>query len=523
MADTGNSSRSLSGKLFSLLLVAVVLCLGFLRFVNLDADPPRGLTRSGVLYTDEGWYARNAVSHYLGGPWIVEGDFNPIVNMPIQQFVHSGVFKLLGMSLWTSRVSGAAAFILTLFVLYLTLVGVVRKRIALAVMLLLASNYLLFAFSRIAIAENLMMLFVTSSLYFSTPSSRRGGPVAGAALAGWFFSLAVLTKLVAVFFLPVLLMLLWCPAGCITLRHHDGFARRLAACLGVVAVVFGIYFVLLVRGHMEDFRFFNQLNIAHRVKPVTLGSFLRKAFFVLKGSSLRQGGLAPIVYGGGMMGCLYVLLSRRLRREPLMTAMVVWAASYLLLAAVNGYAPPRYYVPVMIPFTVVLVSIAFWLPGTIQPRMPAFAAAVVALLVLGATVVLNTIEVAGYMRSPEYSFRDMSRDIGSRLRADEGAYAGAKAGPALLGHFANSIGLEAGLRSYNDSYKTAPIGTIVDRYDPRYYVCYGPADSIPSSDDSYESAVYLRLHYRLIFMAKYDVLGNYYKGKPVYLYRLAAK
>ncbi len=498
-------------------LILGILCslvLILLRFGHLGADPPGDLTRSGVFYTDEGWYSRNAVSHYLGGPWIVEDDFNPIVNMPGLQFINYLSFRFLGMGLASARFPGALAFALMLMLLFMALKPVLKNVAAAAAVLILAADYMLFVFARVAIAENIMMFFITACLLFSlrSPCVR---PVFNSASAGLCLGLAVLTKLIAVFFLPVMVFLLWGAAFSGGMQSREDPVKRTGTALGAALLVLGLYFVLMVRPHMEDFTYFNTLNIAGRLKNTHGDGILKKAFYVLKGSSLRQNPAGMAFYVGGMIALLYSMMFRRCRRNTLMAAMALWTACYLSITAVNGYAPPRYYIPVMIPLAVALINVVFVIPRSAHFRKYTLIAAAAFAVLMGSIFSLNVRSIIQYISSPGYTFRDMSKSVGSIMRAGE-----ENNGPVLLGHFANSIALEAGVRSINDTFKTADIGQVLDRYRPRYYVCYGPVDQMNRRNESRGSAFYIMHRYTLQFLASYDVLDNYYKGKPIYLYRL---
>jgi hypothetical protein len=513
MIESAHDKRPLGVTLLLVAAVAGIVGLSALRFIHLGADPPGGVTRSGVFYTDEGWYSRNAVSRHLGGPWIVEGDFNPVVNMPVLQAVNYAMFESFGMGLAQARVAGTIAFVGTLVLLFLALRRRIRREPLLVVLLLLSCNFLLFTFSRTAIAENMLMLFVVASMYFAI-RSQWSRPVMNASLSALCFSLAVLTKLIGAFFLPVMVFFLW------GFRDEEGsmsaasFFKKLAAAAAVLVIVFGGYYLLVISPHRGDFMYFNALNIARRIKPFGDESAAIKAIYVVKGSSLRAAGLSFIVFVSGMMSVLLVLFSQRLKRDPLMIAMLLWIFFYLGIIAINGYAPPRYYIPLMIPLTVLMVHLAFWLPGAVGGRIISPALAALGIVLIGASLATNTLHIARYMRKPVYTFRNMSRRIGEVVRLP------GETEPSLLGHFANSISLEADIPSYNDSFRTWSIERLLARYNPRYYVCYGPVEKINPLDEYYEASQYLLNHYILVLLARFDALNNYYRGVPVYLYRI---
>jgi hypothetical protein len=197
-----------------------------------------------------------------------------------------------------------------------------------------------------------------------------------------------------------------------------------------------------------------------------------------------------------------------------MMTMVLWIFFYILIAAVNGYAPPRYYMPVIIPCIVLLAGITFWVPGAIEGKVLGPGIAAVGIVLMGASLFLNTQKIVRYVRAPEYTYKSMCKHIGARVRYDTGGKA------AIIGHFANSISIEAGIPSYNDAFKTWPIDSLMAHYQPSYYVCYGPIEKTNPLDETYKSAVYISKHFHLVEIAQYDVLGNYYRKRPIHLYRI---
>jgi len=90
--------------LLSLLLLIIYLFV-LLRFINLDADFPQGITTSAALYTDEGWYSNAAIYYIVTGNWYNPGDPNLIVNQPVGQIIQAVMFSSLGMSLSTARLT----------------------------------------------------------------------------------------------------------------------------------------------------------------------------------------------------------------------------------------------------------------------------------------------------------------------------------------------------------------------------------------------------------------------------------
>ena len=128
-------------------LLILALLLG--RFIQLNADFPMGITKSAVLYTDEGWYTAGAVRHFLTGHWHVKEDVNMAVMMPFGFILHRITFSVLGLSTSTARIT-----IILSFLILVILSGLLVRRnfgdyAGLITALLLASNYIGFAYSRL--------------------------------------------------------------------------------------------------------------------------------------------------------------------------------------------------------------------------------------------------------------------------------------------------------------------------------------------------------------------------------------
>src|SRR5262245_20186770 len=139
----------MSTYLTRVVLLLVAISLG-VRFVDRSADFPPDRNWSRDIFTDEGWYNRAAAAHIRTAPWYVPGDMNTSINHPISPLIQRGVFAVFGMSLSTARLTICAAFTLTV-----VLVFVIARRFgdtlaAALAALLLAVNFFVFAYSRVA-------------------------------------------------------------------------------------------------------------------------------------------------------------------------------------------------------------------------------------------------------------------------------------------------------------------------------------------------------------------------------------
>ncbi len=69
---------------FYWLWLAAIAAVFALHAVHLRADfPNHSPWMDYSKYTDEGWYGKAAIEHYVLGSWYVHGDFNPSVALPV--------------------------------------------------------------------------------------------------------------------------------------------------------------------------------------------------------------------------------------------------------------------------------------------------------------------------------------------------------------------------------------------------------------------------------------------------------
>ena len=145
------------------------------RFYKLDADPDTTLSLSRVFYTDEGLNSCNAVSKYLTGSWICDSH-NHILLMPVMSLIHNVTFRSLGLSLISARIPVvlfSLVIILIIFAFVFARITSYGKNthnntgtgiVALS-LLLIATNYYYFNYSRLALLDIPMLAFGIISYY----------------------------------------------------------------------------------------------------------------------------------------------------------------------------------------------------------------------------------------------------------------------------------------------------------------------------------------------------------------------
>jgi len=483
-----------SYRLIQVLVFAIIMAVVAVRFVHLEADFPHQLTWSGILYTDEGWYSSGAIAYEISGNWHTEGDFNPMVNMPIFHVIQAVIFRVLGMTLGSARFTVVLFSFLMILSLYLLLKAEADVLTARIGALLLAINFTVFAYSRLAVLEIPMVSFVALALMLaaSLPKINR---LVVASLAALVFCLAVLTKPTAIAALPALIYVVWT-------KNADNKQWQFSVSTVIIVVVTFLagYYVIARHLYPADFNYFNSLNVTSRItlQPMALIRNLRNALF----SGVVIG---PLLYPLTVLITPVLLVSsRRFRHNPLVAVSLLWLVPYVLLLVISGYMPPRYFVPLSVP-VVILFSVMFTMAYRAQHFSPRTAAAVIGLVVV---LLVHGVQIVQVVRVPQYSFRTMALDIRQLIESHS------VVNPILMGDVAPSISLIAGTFPINDNKGTRDLNWKMSKYKPSYYVSLGINEPVMSL---------IRERYSLEEISTYDVLENYYGGKRVHFYRISRR
>lgn len=466
------------------------IVLSGVRFLWIEADFPAGLNWSGDLYTDEGWYLSGAISHAATGNWLVRGDFNPIVNMPMQQVLQALVFEVAGISLASARCTVAAWSIWVILGTYLLVRRYAGSLPGGLAALILSSNFTFFAYSRLALNEIPVMGWALLTVLALTgrPSRR------SASIAAVLYAAAILTKPTALFALPVVLFMIWHRA-----RNGKEVALDVGVFVLVVALLAGGYHLWALGHFPADYHYFNTLNIDSRVS-LDLRTLIWNGLRTFRHSLV----LDPLMWPLALVAAAALLaISIEPRANPLLWSAALWLGGASAVLLISSYHPPRYFLPLAVPM-VVLVTIL-----SVRPSPSAAFSKVrsVGRLLIVTSVLFNVALIARYLATPEYSFVEMADDIGDRMRQDR------LEDPILLGNMADSISLATGVQSLDDRLGWMGLADKLELYSPDYYVSLGVDEDSNLTVSSYRP---------LELLAVYDVFENYNAGKRIYFYRIAS-
>jgi hypothetical protein len=483
-----NSFRILQTVEAVLLLIASIFLI--LHAFHLNADfPNHSPWMDWAKYTDEGWYGDGAIRHFQRGHWYVPGDFNPAVALPVWPLLEAALFRFTGVNLVAARALTVGIFGLILTAAYFLLrrwqnlsnPNPGKSQITLApaiAVLLLAVSPFCYVFTRLAILEPLLILFTLLALLFAsyvtsvqgsaTSIGTRLRPAMPILALGLILPLMVLTKTTAVFLFPAIAWILWARAG-YSLRP---FLRVGLPVVILAAVIWLAYYGFVVRPQfLDDYRYLFSANAYTGMTPATALSVL--------GDTLADGlWIGNILYPLGLLAAAWALFLRpRLLRNPLIPALLLWAAGYTAFLAYHNNLQPRYYLVIAVPLTL-LIPIVFsslWNQSTTRQDNPtrnslrhlATACIVVALGVLTVTDARQTVH---YVRTPDYTFTTAAARIRQIVAADH------THNPLILSISGSNLSLMTGLPSICDDFGTMELAVRVQAYHPGWYVAWNQVD-----------------------------------------------
>jgi 4-amino-4-deoxy-L-arabinose transferase-like glycosyltransferase len=399
-------------------------------------------------FTDEGWWASAAVRHFLIGHWQVPGDYNPAAVVPVWPTLLALVFHVTGVSITAVRAVSVSFSIATMALVYFLVrrYDVSRTLASLAVLLLAASSFA-FAFSRLATLDTIIVFEWTLLMWVASYAApRRVWPVLALGIG---IPVMVFTKTTALVLLPAILWLLWKKSP-----------RAVLPVTAIGGIVIASYLAILLRSrYADDFHFFFDINALASVEIRHTGSFLLQLF---------QHGMwiDPVLYpAAGAAFLLSLLWCWHLWRNPLFTAC--WIAflgnAIYILRRQDDYAP-RYFLVMLVPIIITLIIALQEL--NIRHRKPAALLAAT----LGVAVVLDTVQVVGFLAHCQYQFYSAAKSIRAIVDASPSAHR------LLLGTSGDQLALMVGIPSINDGYSNQDLNKKVLVYRPGWYVVWNELD-----------------------------------------------
>jgi hypothetical protein len=482
------SSRILKAAEAVLLLVAAIFLT--LHAFHLSADfPNHSPWMDWAKYTDEGWYGDGAIRHFQRGHWHVPGDFNPAAALPVWPLLEAALFRFTGVNLTAARALTVTIFGLILAASYLLLrrwqlLSSGKKTEttlapAIAVLLLAVSPFC-YVFTRIAILEPLLILLTLLGLLaasYATPPQQgtAATPLRTRILQtlpllalGLLLPLMVLTKTTAIFLIPAIAWLLWARAG----YRIRPFLRLSLPPAALAAAIWIGYYLFIVRPHfLPDYHYLFEANAYTGITPSNL--------LVVLASTIADGlWIGNILYPLALIAAAsaFLLGPQLLRKNPLVTSLILWAAGYATFLAYHNNLQPRYYLVIAVPLTLLIpvVFSSLWSSNPqnrtrTQTLLHRLAVASVA-AVLAVVTITDARQTLYYVRTPDYTFTSVAARIQQIISADSAH------NPLILSISGSQLSLMTGLPSICDDFGTMDLPVRVQAYHPGWYITWNQVE-----------------------------------------------
>lgn len=454
-------------------------------------------------YTDEGWYANAAVRYRLFGHWLLPGDFNPAVALPVWPCLLNLVFHFTGVSVVTARAVAVILFGGTVALTYGLVKASASRWAAMAAATLMLTSPFLFAFSRLALLEPLMVVLLLLSwrLGLALHEDQRVGRRCALLVAiGTLLSLIVLTKTTGIGLLPSTLWVVFARTG-----GARAWRRSLAAA-GLAVVVcagwLGLHLAgVFAYGHREDFTYLFVANAWE--KPVTLA-----------GKGMAYGWAAHgLLWAGTYLVCLCALAlavgwwrSRELRGNPLVPACLLVLVGTVTVIGWQNHPQPRYYAVVVAPIVILLVLA---LDGLLRQPSSARGIAMAGYAAAAAVAVAGTTTIVSWTAHPEYGFIHAAEGITAYI--DQHSQGRDR---LLLSISGDEISLITGVPAICTDYGTWPLTERIHEYRPGWFAEWNEIDPGTLEDIDHE--------YRLERVTSFKAFDDEDRNELV-LYRMIRK
>jgi hypothetical protein len=277
----------------------------------------------------------------------------------------------------------------------------------------------------------------------------------------------VLTKTTAIFLLPAIAWLLWARAG----YRVRPFLRLSLPPAAIAFVIWLGYYLLVVRPRfLPDFHYFFDANSYTGLTPSNILVVLARTI----GDGIWIGN---ILYPLAILAIVSVFLLRpRLLRNPLIPALILWAACYAAFLAYHNNLQPRYYLVLAIPLTL-LIPLIFSSLWTSTPRTRSaneiwlHRLAITTIVgVLAVLTITDARQTLHYVRTPDYAFSSAAGQIRQIISADP------THNPLILSISGSQLSLMTGLPSICDDFGTMDLPVRVKAYHPGWYLAWNQVE-----------------------------------------------
>lgn len=473
---------------------AATFIFAILRFHDVSLDFPYYITKTGAPLTDEGWYFSGAINKLTWREWYLPGDFNPIVSLPLNNFIAYPILNFFPHPLIQLRL-----FTCILAIASLLLIRKVSKRYlsenAVDLLLLFLSiDFLFFSYSRIALLEVWVLAFCSISSYFIlNPDKKRQSY----RLVLGSFSLLIALILKPQSF-PLILALFYA-----LLKNPEGKAKKFVSGIVVlIPVLIYISFTQILRNLFpEDHALFYSINLKERLVTdfwhfiVNFPLLLIKFHFAISAFAIL--GIIGLIVGA--------VLSFDKKQKFLSKFFLLWLSTQFGLYCFFNYHPERYFLFLTVPIYAGLsIAISTLLKLKRKLKIPG---TILAILIVILQLKASVSKIQKYFRTTEPSYVHFMQSVEAILNERHGDPKNVR----VIGAFAHTVSLYAKFKAINTDLTTIPIDQKIRKYQPQYLICF---ENEKWDFDKFKN------QYRLKPLLTEPVMKNYYRSLPLALYEL---
>jgi 4-amino-4-deoxy-L-arabinose transferase-like glycosyltransferase len=466
-------------------------------------------------YTDEGWYGNAAIRAHLFRNWYVPGDFNPAPAVPVWPFLLWLLFFATGVTVQAARGLAVAFFFLNLFLSYKLFRERGPRWAGLLAVTLLVTSPFLYAFSRLAILEPLLVALTLAAMNLALRLPRYRHKEVVSAVIGLLFTGMLLTKTTAVFLLPALIWMIVLPFW----KQKRKMLRMIAAAAGSSILSFSVWMLLVVNYDLfEDYKYLFFINVYD--KPHGLWARVMSFWWSFHGGLWVDHFLIPLagVLILAAMGSALTIKrrpedeaspfdwTRELWSDPLFSASVLAAGGYIGFMTYQNHPQPRYFAVVaFFSFFIVVRVVAqlLYQGAPAQRRMRHLGVALLAFVLVVA--IGNGFSTLQYALHPQYTFVQAAQNLtryvdqhpnGKRL---------------LVSISGDDITLITHLPSICDDFGTMELPAKLALYQPGWFAAWNMVDPGTLED--------LHVHYSLEQVAAFPAFDDPDRN-VLYLFKL---
>jgi len=321
------------------IFMLTILIFIAIRFLFISIDPPTWLTGSRGPFADEGYKTYEARNMHLFG----ELDPHPEDSYdgwyeisPVSYHMFLGMFNMFGAGYVQARMINILLSIFCIYLLYIIVAKAYDKDVAKMAAVLLGTNFIFLVYSKIALLEVPLTLFLLLSILFWQKSYEHRWMIIFSLAS---FIAAYFTKPIAIFFAPAILFM-------VIHSNKDILMKRpymIGSALGII--ILSILTYLLLPEVIEKL-----ISLIASRSPDSLTDLIIRA----KGLMREKFFLYNIILTLGFF--FYIVLFFSSKRKPLDIVAFIWSIFLIVLLALQDYRPIRYFVP-LTPAFCLLVSV----------------------------------------------------------------------------------------------------------------------------------------------------------------------